>query len=170
MRKLSIAILVAGIALTSVLTGCGGGGGGGGSKGNNPPSSTDTIVTGNVIDTNGAKVPNVTVQIGALPAVKTNAQGAFSINLGAGTRLIDLFPAQNCSIIMSTESAGQYYPEAPITYPATAPNTTYNQIWSNGGATITIPYDLWGVSSQTINLGSFKVIYWDSSTAPPPPY
>lgn len=86
MRKLSIALLAAMIAMLSALIGCGGGGGGGGSSSSTPPASSTFTVTGTVVDSStGVGVGGVVIGFGTdlSRTAVSKSDGTFSLDTKA---------------------------------------------------------------------------------------
>ncbi len=169
MRKLSIAVLAAVMAMLMALTGCGGGGGGGGSRSGGNTGSTNTIVTGTVVDnrTPAHAVANVVVTLGSMQTA-TDANGKFTFDLGANVAVSSLYsdPSQ-AYLKVSTRNLDQsQYPQVSVYYLGTG----YEQIAENGGASIPLPFEVYTASGTTKSLGLVTVLYNDPSVPPPPPF
>lgn len=169
MRKLSIAILAAVVAMLMALTGCGGGGGGGSTSSSGGKGSNETIVTGNVVDnrTPAQAVANVVVTLGTMQTT-TDAEGKFQFDLGPNVAVSSLFGAPaDASFKVSTRNLDQsQYPQVSVYYN----HTGYEQVAENGGATIPLPFEVYAASGITKDLGTITVLYNDPNVPPPPPF
>ena len=170
MRKLSIAVLIAAIAVVVALTGCGGGGGGNGSKDpTTPPATGTTIVKGTVVDNRkpAHAVANVVVDLGALETT-TDANGQFSFNLGKDIAVSSLFadPTQAVFKISTRLLAPDQYPQVSVFYLGVG----YEQVAENGGSSIPLPFEVYISVNVTKDLGTITVQFNDPSVPPPPPF
>jgi len=168
MRKLSIAVLIAALALMVALAGCGGGGGGGGSKGGNTTTGI-TIVQGTVKDNRSPSqvVANVVVDLGGLETT-TDSSGKFSFVLGEGFAVSSLFTSTTDAVFkVSTRLlSSDQYPQVNVYYLGTG----YEQVAESGGASIPLPFEVYTAVGVTKDLGTITVQYNDPSIPPPAPY
>lgn len=177
MRKLSTALLIAGVAALVALAGCGGGGGGGGGTTPDPPPTGNLIVTGRVINhLTGNGVQGVIVRFGtANRSATTNANGQFSIDTQTTSALLaysgSLFP-----YTFTVSTAG--LPQPPIPpgvidwtpyYPATFSVTyTHYPSWPGNYPqdSVRLPDEV--LNGSTSSLGT--IIVYDASDIPPIPF
>jgi hypothetical protein len=154
MSKRNFVFMVALLAVSVALVGCGGGGGG--VADNNTPPITDTsrILTGSVISsTNGKGVKDVVVRLVSLNLFgKTAADGTFSIKVPANTGLpVHLYV--DTSLVAGAYPAGNVVQYNGMQYDPTM---------------VDIPIGVLNEASNTI--GTITVFDYSGDTAPPPPY
>ena len=175
MRKLSTAVLIAGIVMTVALTGCGGGGGStGAGTGGGGGVTGNTIVIGRVVDdrTPAQPVKDVVIGLGSM-TTNTGADGRFSFDLGSKIPLGDFLGSPvNAFFKVSTRLLNQTdYPEVSVYYQVKIPGTGFPQIAENGGASIPISsFELLMASGVTNDLGTVILQYNDISQPPPIPW
>lgn len=188
MRKLSTALLIAGVAVVVALTGCGGGGGSSSSNNNNGNgNTTDTLkVTGRVVDSvTGAGVGNVIIMFGTdqNPAT-TNPDGSFSID----TKTTSIILAYNGwtgswppTFTVSTSNLPQPPPTDTSPLKSIYP-VGYSVIYSQYASTVTtdnpnayypqgkvpVPSELLSATTTSVSLGTIKV--QNGEQMPSPPY
>lgn len=168
MRKLSIAVLAVVIAMLMALTGCGGGGGGGGSK-SDTGSSSNTIVSGTVVDNRSPAhaVQGVVVTLGTMQT-STDANGKFTFNLGPNVSVSSLFsdPSQAYFKVSTRNLDQSQYPQVNVAYQGVG----YEQIAENGGASIPLPFEVYTATATTKDLGLIVVQFNDPNNPPPIPF
>lgn len=162
MRKLSTAFLIAGVAVTVALAGCGGGGGGTTPP---PPGGGQVIITGTVMDNRATPLPVAGVLVKLNGVVHgTDSTGAFSFTLSAPPAT--LITDRHFYISTRTISQTNYPSALSVKYGG----INYSQNETADGAKIYIPDNVFTAASGTVSLGTITVTYNDPNNPPPPPF
>lgn len=154
MRKLSIAVLIAGMVVIVALSGCGGGGGGA-SKGGTNPITGNTIVTGTVMDNQKPPQPvaNVTVMLGSLQST-TNTRGVFEFDLGPDMAVASLFNDPTlASFSVQPPAVGD--PNNPPGNPYV--DIVYGSVIYAPSESIPLPVEVYNTFGTTTNLGTITM-------------
>jgi hypothetical protein len=174
MRKLSTAVLIAGVAFMTVVAGCGGGGGPTTPNKNVPG---ETIVTGRVVDDESPPHPleNITITMGSRPAT-TNSDGRFSIDLGSNVAVASLFasPADAVFSVNTSVLDLTNYPYSYLYYPLLPTDPNYDisvDVYSidNYVASVKIPLNVYVAQGATVDLGNIYVPWLNPNNPPNPP-